>query len=307
MTNSGFVKIWRTILDNPGIWIDDEPYDKRSAFIYLKLHVDWKTGRLPTKFTERYLAEAWKWSQPTIHRFIELLKSLKVLVYSESTSESKVNQKLSHLRLCDPETYKNTQANIESTSESTCESTLRQSFSEPITYKPEEGFKEVKKKELKEPDGNVDNFVDNSRQNPFGETKTKPVSPVSLAHALRDSQKQNPTLPPKFQNLLAKEKQKETQFREQIKLKWFEKFKEPITDSQISLLLGNAKRKIYGFKFCEALLTWINAVNGEGKTDPFGYAKRVAEYEVGVTPYIKEARLKCKEEKNLIGAILNET
>lgn len=293
MTNSGFVKIWRKIKDDPEIWDGDEPFDKRSAFLYLLLSADWKTGIIPHRLTIRCLAETWHWGRHKTHNYIKFLQSVNKLLEVGTEKGTRLGTKSSRLKICKWESYQKQQENQGTRLGTTKGTRLQRSSLKPITYKPEEGFKEVKEeKRLKEtpascPQKNVDNSVLSTR-------------------SLKDSQNLNPTLPPKLQNLLAKERQKEIQFREQIKTKWLEKFKEPIIDSQISLLLGNTKRGIYGFKFYEALLTWINSVNGEGKINPFGYAKRIAEHEAGVTPYIKEARMKCKDEKNLIGAILRE-
>ena len=88
---SGFIYLQKKILDN-AIWQGSEPFDKRSAWVDLILRANYEDseamsrsgevitvhrGQLLTSQT--HLAERWKWSRPKVHRFLEHLKSAKML------------------------------------------------------------------------------------------------------------------------------------------------------------------------------------------------------------------------------------
>lgn len=86
MAEKGWIKTYRQILDC-WLWTDKEPYDKRSAWMYLLLtanHSDKKImfngefivvkrGQILTSI--RTLAEKWKWSYDKTLRFLRLIES----------------------------------------------------------------------------------------------------------------------------------------------------------------------------------------------------------------------------------------
>ena len=86
MADKGWIKTYRQILDC-WLWTDKEPYDKRSAWMYLLLtanHSDKKImfngelivvkrGQILTSI--RTLAEKWKWSYDKTLRFLRLIES----------------------------------------------------------------------------------------------------------------------------------------------------------------------------------------------------------------------------------------
>lgn len=82
----GYVPIYRTLRDN-WIWQDEEPFDRRSAWIDLLLSVNHEERKIlinnqvivikpGQKWTSyRTLARQWNWSKDRVKRFIKLLKS----------------------------------------------------------------------------------------------------------------------------------------------------------------------------------------------------------------------------------------
>jgi len=106
MTNEkGFVKLWRKIKVDEEIWNTKEPYDKRSAFLYLIMEADWKTGIIPSRLTERFLAQTWHWAPAKVHRFIVFLKSVNKLVEVEARSEARMKQKVKQIKIYNWKTY----------------------------------------------------------------------------------------------------------------------------------------------------------------------------------------------------------
>lgn len=84
--NKGYIPLWRDIQDNK-IWLTDEPFDRRSAWIDLLLMVNHKESKILVgnrvqvirpgqKWTSyKKLAEKWHWSYKRVLRYINLLKS----------------------------------------------------------------------------------------------------------------------------------------------------------------------------------------------------------------------------------------
>ena len=87
MANKGFIKLYRSIRDCP-LWVSDEPFDRRSAYIDLLLMANhakrdlvlWdgtkeviNRGQLFTSFAK--LGEHWGWSKNMVRRYINLLES----------------------------------------------------------------------------------------------------------------------------------------------------------------------------------------------------------------------------------------
>lgn len=87
------------------IWDTREPYDRRSAFIYLIMEADWKTGILPRRLTERFLAQTWRWTPAKVHRYIVFLKSVDKLVEIEAQIETRPKWSPRQLKICNWETY----------------------------------------------------------------------------------------------------------------------------------------------------------------------------------------------------------
>lgn len=91
----GYVPIYRTLKDN-WLWQDEEPFDRRSAWIDLLLSVNHeerkilinnqvvviKAGQKWTSY--RTLARQWHWSKDRVKRYIKLLKS-DGMIYTDET------------------------------------------------------------------------------------------------------------------------------------------------------------------------------------------------------------------------------
>ena len=88
--SSGWIKLYRRLQDC-WIWLDKEPFDKRSAWVDLILtanHSDKKilfNGELITVkrgqilTSVRKLSAKWKWSVNKVYRFLKLLESDEML------------------------------------------------------------------------------------------------------------------------------------------------------------------------------------------------------------------------------------
>ena len=83
----GWIRLYRQI-QKCSIWDSDEPYDMRSAWLYLLLNASYKDGKVITKKKKlvsvergqlltsiRDLATKWKWSKGKVSRFLEILES----------------------------------------------------------------------------------------------------------------------------------------------------------------------------------------------------------------------------------------
>lgn len=94
----GWIRLYRQI-QKCSIWDSDEPYDMRSAWLYLILNANYKDGKVITKnkklvsvergqiFTSvRKLAEHWKWSNGKVLRFLSMLEQDKMLLIDKHTS-----------------------------------------------------------------------------------------------------------------------------------------------------------------------------------------------------------------------------
>ncbi len=87
---TGWIKLYRSLLDNQ-IWKMKEPYDKRSAWIYLLLNASFgdrdvefkgeiihlKSGTLID--TYRHFSDTWMWTLPKVQRYIEKLKAIRMI------------------------------------------------------------------------------------------------------------------------------------------------------------------------------------------------------------------------------------
>lgn len=89
----GYILLYRQIWDNR-IWNDDEPFDKRSAWIDLLLmanHADkdmlmglkvvnFKRGQIHTSCVN--LSKRWHWSRNRVARYLKLLSELGMITFS---------------------------------------------------------------------------------------------------------------------------------------------------------------------------------------------------------------------------------
>lgn len=73
---NGYILVYRSLLNNE-IWISDEPFDKRSAWIDLLLLAQHKnyngTERGSYTTSQMWLAQRWKWSRGKVNRFLRQL------------------------------------------------------------------------------------------------------------------------------------------------------------------------------------------------------------------------------------------
>lgn len=86
----GWIKLYRSLLDSQ-IWVTKEPYDKRSAWIYLLLKashedmavefkgetINLKSGTLID--TYRHFSDTWIWPLARVQRYIEKLKAIQMI------------------------------------------------------------------------------------------------------------------------------------------------------------------------------------------------------------------------------------
>ena len=130
MTEKGWITLHRKIEDN-WIWLDKEPFDKRSAWIDLILKANHKNkkflynGKLieverGSRITSmKKLSEEWGWSRKKVKNFLELLQSDNMIVYS-STSKNTTYTIVNYNDYQDKESDKGTsnahQKNIKRTS-----------------------------------------------------------------------------------------------------------------------------------------------------------------------------------------------
>ena len=88
----GWLKLWRQIVVSD-VWCESEPYDSRSAFLFI-LSQAWFTpgyhkgikverGQFPT--SEEELSAVFKWSRGKVHRFLEALSEKKTISFDYKT------------------------------------------------------------------------------------------------------------------------------------------------------------------------------------------------------------------------------
>ena len=85
--NRGYIKLFRKLEDCPLFMEDDEPFDKRAAWIDLLLTVNHKDGSFllgMTKYNVKRgqkwtsigkLSERWHWGRDKVSRYLNLLES----------------------------------------------------------------------------------------------------------------------------------------------------------------------------------------------------------------------------------------
>lgn len=128
MSDKGWIKTFRKIQDC-WIWMDKEPFDKRSAWIDLLLtanHSDKKllfNGELIVVYrgqvltSVRKLADRWKWSVNKVYRFLKLLENDEMLI-------KKSNKDRTLITIVNYEVYQCTEYTNEYNGENTDEHTM---------------------------------------------------------------------------------------------------------------------------------------------------------------------------------------
>lgn len=93
----GFIKVYRDIEDN-FLWNNDEPFDRRSAWIDLIMMANIKQRKIMVHgkvitinkgsvYTSiRKLADRWGWSKDRVYRFLELLEAENMVKNTHATS-----------------------------------------------------------------------------------------------------------------------------------------------------------------------------------------------------------------------------
>lgn len=101
MGNNGFIKLHRKIRDNE-VWSNNDPFDKRSAFIDLLLSANHEKGvaiigtkNIPVNSgsfitSKLKLATRWNWSRKKVTTFLKLLKSLGMVTTKSTTTYTTV-------------------------------------------------------------------------------------------------------------------------------------------------------------------------------------------------------------------------
>lgn len=102
MGNNGFIKIHRKLRNNE-IWLNKDPFDKRSAFIDLLLSANHDnriaiigTKNIPVNpgsfvTSKLKLATRWNWSRKKVDDFLELLKRLGMVTTKSTTTYTTVS------------------------------------------------------------------------------------------------------------------------------------------------------------------------------------------------------------------------
>lgn len=98
----GWISIHRQIKEN-WIWKDNEPFDKRSAWIDLLLTVNHKSKKIPfendfieiergqTLTSIKQLSERWKWSRHKVSDFLDRLERDTMIVQVRDTKKTLVS------------------------------------------------------------------------------------------------------------------------------------------------------------------------------------------------------------------------
>lgn len=98
----GWISIHRQIKEN-WIWKDNEPFDKRSAWIDLLLTVNHKSKKIPfengfieiergqTLTSIKQLSERWKWSRHKVSDFLDQLEQDTMIVQVRDTRKTLVS------------------------------------------------------------------------------------------------------------------------------------------------------------------------------------------------------------------------
>lgn len=98
----GWISIHRQIKEN-WVWKNNEPFDKRSAWIDLILTVNHKSKKIPfendfieiergqTLTSIKHLAERWKWSRHKVSDFLDQLEQDTMIVQVRDTRKTLVS------------------------------------------------------------------------------------------------------------------------------------------------------------------------------------------------------------------------
>lgn len=99
----GWIKLHRKITESD-VWIEDEPFDKRSAWIDILLMANYKDGFLfngaklvgdvprgSFRTSIRFLSERWSWSKDKVKNYLFTLQELGMITISRSHNRTLVN------------------------------------------------------------------------------------------------------------------------------------------------------------------------------------------------------------------------
>ena len=88
----GWLKLWRQIVISD-VWKEDEPFDSRSAFLYILTQAYFtpgiykglwvERGQFPT--SEEELSAVFKWGRGKVHRFLDALSEKETISYEYKT------------------------------------------------------------------------------------------------------------------------------------------------------------------------------------------------------------------------------
>jgi hypothetical protein len=108
LSDPGYVAVHRSIWDHDVF--EPAPFSEREAWLWLVSSAAWKPtkvrvgykmialGRGDLSFSERFLAEKWRWSKTKVHRFLALLES-------ETMITRNLDQGLNQITICNYDKY----------------------------------------------------------------------------------------------------------------------------------------------------------------------------------------------------------
>ena len=97
-SDGGWVKLYRNILSDKGLWDINEPYDSRSAYMYLVLNAQYQDSVITGHYTKRAikiqkgsqirslkeLSQKWAWSIGKTRRFLSRLSDMGAVTLSST-------------------------------------------------------------------------------------------------------------------------------------------------------------------------------------------------------------------------------
>lgn len=102
MSNNGWIKLHRQITDNV-LWLDAEPFDRRSAWIDLLLMVNHEERQImvngqirtvergQTLTSEVKLADRWHWSRDRVRRYLSAIETAKMVSVNRTSYGTWIN------------------------------------------------------------------------------------------------------------------------------------------------------------------------------------------------------------------------
>ena len=96
--DSGWIKVFRHILKDKTLWLINEPYDSRSAYLYLALNAQYQESKIIGKYTKQVitvpkgalirslkdLSKEWAWSIGKTRRFLSRLSDIGAVTLSST-------------------------------------------------------------------------------------------------------------------------------------------------------------------------------------------------------------------------------